>query len=73
MAKKKTFEQSLLRLEEIISEMERNEIPLDESVTLYKEAIGLAAFCGDNLNKIEAEVCELKKIAEGIFSEEKFS
>lgn len=72
MPKKKTFEKAVERIEEIISEIEKNEITLEESVKLYKEAIELSAFCGESLNKIEKEVTILQKTAEGIFTEESF-
>ena len=39
--KKKTFESSLARLEEIVRAMESGEIMLDESLSLYEEGIKL--------------------------------
>lgn len=38
MAKKVSFEKGLERLEEISSQMEGSNIPLDEAVKLYEEA-----------------------------------
>ncbi len=72
MAKKKNFEQSLRRLEEIIDEIERNDVPLEQSVALYKEAIDLVTFCGQSLRKAEEEITLLKQTADGLFMEEKF-
>ncbi len=72
MPKKKTFEQALLRLEEIVKNIENNEITLDESVKLYKEGIDLSVFCGNELKKIEQEIVVLKESADKIFNEELF-
>ncbi len=72
MPKKKTFEQALLRLEEIIENIENSETTLDESVKLYKEGIDLSVFCGNQLKKTEQEIVVLKEKADGIFKEESF-
>ncbi len=72
MPKKKTFEQALSRLEEIINDIENNETTLDESVKLYKEGIELSVFCGNQLKKTEQEIVLLKESADKIFSEEPF-
>lgn len=72
MPKKKTFEQALLRLEEIVKSIENNETTLDESVKLYKEGIDLSVFCGNELKKIEQEIVVLKESVDNIFSEELF-
>lgn len=72
MPKKKTFEQALSRLEEIIESIESGEITLDESVKLYKEGIDLSVFCGNALKKTEQEIVILKESADKVFKEEIF-
>ncbi len=72
MPKKKTFEQALTRLEEIIDGIENNETTLEESVKLYKEGIELSVFCGNQLKKTEQEIVLLKESADKIFSEKNF-
>lgn len=42
MEVKETFEQGLKRLEEMTREMQRDDLTLDESVALYREASALA-------------------------------
>ena len=44
-AKKKPFEESMTRLEEIVSILERGESTLDESLALFEEGTKLAAKC----------------------------
>lgn len=45
-----TFEESLLKLENIIRELEKGEVPLDDMVKKYTEAMLLVKFCNDKLN-----------------------
>lgn len=46
----KTFENSLLKLEEIIRELEKGEIPLDDMVKKYTEATELVKYCSEKLD-----------------------
>jgi exodeoxyribonuclease VII small subunit len=63
MGKKKenNFESSLLRLEEISSQLESGEVGLEESIRLYEEGIELAKICYSTLKNAELKVTELKK------------
>ena len=72
MPKKKTIEQALTRLEEIVQSIENNDTSLEESIKLYKEGIDLSVFCGNKLKKAEQEIVTLKESADKIFSEETF-
>lgn len=72
MAKKKTFEEALARLEEIAALMEDNETGLENSVKLYKEGVELSVYCSEILNRAEQKVTELKESADGVFSRRKF-
>lgn len=56
MAKVTTFEQRLTRLQEIVEKLSAEEIPLEESVTLFREGQALAKSCGDQLIKARQEV-----------------
>jgi len=70
--KKLSFEESLARLEAIINEIESG-APLDESMALYKEGVGLSAALNERLNACEKEVTELIKTSEGRFTEKPFT
>lgn len=48
--KEENFETSLLKLEDIIRELEKGEVPLDDMVIKYKEAVTLLNFCTEKLN-----------------------
>lgn len=64
-AKKKTFEESMARLEEIVTALERGETTLDESLALFEEGTKLAAECGKKLDQAEQAVLKLTKKADG--------
>ena len=64
-AKKKNFEESMARLEEIVSRLEKGEVPLDESIALFEEGTKLAAECGKKLDQAEQAVVRLTKGADG--------
>ena len=49
--KKKSFEESMKRLEEIVSQLERGESSLDQSLKLFEEGTGLAAHCTQMLDQ----------------------
>ena len=49
MEKEMTFESALLSLETIIRELEKGEVPLDDMVKKYTEAMDYVKFCSDKL------------------------
>ena len=64
----KTFENSLLELEEIVKELESGNVDLDKAIEKYSKAMELAKFCSeklkdatDKVNKILTETGELKE------------
>ena len=63
--KKKTFEESMLRLEEIVALMEKGEAPLEESMKLFEEGTKLSAACARELDAAEQKVMKLTKGADG--------
>ena len=56
MSSKKTFEEKLVRLEEISSLMEESKITLDDSVKLYDEAGKLIKELREELSNAEKKV-----------------
>lgn len=68
MAKKEsknTFEQSLKRLENIVSALEEGEVSLEASMKMYEEGILLSKECLDVLNKAEVKIKQLTKDLNG--------
>jgi exodeoxyribonuclease VII small subunit len=56
---KKTFEQAMGRLEEIIKGLEDNQTSLENSVDLFQEGIALTKMCSDKLQAIENKVAKI--------------
>ena len=62
---KKTYEDSVKRLEDIVSALERGDASLDESLKLFEEGTKLVNDCGAMLDKAEQKVAKLSKGADG--------
>ncbi len=59
--KKDSFEQSMERLEQIVSDLESNEKPLDETIALFEEGLKLVKNCDEKLKQFETQVDALIK------------
>lgn len=66
------FEQSLKQLEAIVAQMERGDIPLEESVKLFEEGTKLADECKQQLAEAEGKVEVLIKQRNGTMKREPF-
>mgnify|MGYP006267610379 CR=1 FL=1 len=55
MAEKK-FDIALARLEEIVQELEKGELPLEQSLKLFEEGVKLARICTARLEDAERKV-----------------
>ena len=59
MATKKeevSFEDKIRMLEEIVKELESGEVPLDDAINKYTEAMKLAKECSDKLTEVSDKV-----------------
>ncbi len=56
-----SFEQSLARLDEIVRHLEKGDLPLNDSLSLFEEGTGLIRRCGTMLDEAEQKVVKLKK------------
>ena len=59
--KEPAFEENLARLEEIVRLLERGEVPLAESLSLFEEGTKLAAACQGALQSAEQLVVKRQK------------
>lgn len=50
------FEECLQRLEVIVKEMERGDIPLEQSLKLFEEGVALSASCRKELEEAENRI-----------------
>jgi exodeoxyribonuclease VII small subunit len=59
MAKKKTYESDIKRLQEITEKIEQGDMDLDKTVALFEEGTELAKECHEFLNKTELKINKL--------------
>ncbi len=59
-----SFEEAMAALEGVVTQLERGEVPLEQSITLYERGAALKAHCAAKLAEAEAKV-ELIRAAEG--------
>ena len=59
MEEKQSLKNSMARLEEIVSLLERNEIELEEAISLFEEGLKLVNSCDTQLKTFENKVAQL--------------
>jgi exodeoxyribonuclease VII small subunit len=55
-----SFEENMKKLSEIVSELEKGDIPLEKSVELYGEGVKLSALCKNQLDNAKIKITEVK-------------
>ena len=60
-----TFEQALVALEEIVQQLERGDVPLDQSISLYERGEKLRAACQTRLDAAQAKIEKIVASADG--------
>jgi exodeoxyribonuclease VII small subunit len=59
------FEDAMKRIEKIVGDLESGDLPLEESIERFEEAIKLAKSCQARLEKAEERVSKLVKSEDG--------
>ena len=72
-AKKQSFEEKMIRLEQIVRSMERGDVALEESLKLFQEGTELVRSCGKLLDEAELQVSKITTAADGSPVEEGFA
>ena len=65
--KKRTFEDDLKRLEELVRSLEQNELTLEESLAAFEEGSELGDALMKELNRAQERVAKLVKSEQGEF------
>lgn len=60
-----TFEQAMKELEQVVGRLERGDVALDESITLYERGAMLKKRCEEKLKEAEEKVAAITLDAEG--------
>lgn len=59
-----SFEEAMAALEAVVSQLERGEVALEQSIALYERGAALKTHCAGKLKEAEEKV-ELIRVAEG--------
>jgi exodeoxyribonuclease VII small subunit len=62
---KKTFEQSLKQLEQIVVELESGELSLEQAIKKFEEGMELSKFCSQKLEETERKITLLVQNSSG--------
>ncbi|MGH7654665.1 MAG: exodeoxyribonuclease VII small subunit [Gemmatimonadaceae bacterium] len=62
-----TFEKNLERLEQIAASLDRDDLSLEQALTLFEEGIAKLKEASGELAKAEGRVAKLVEKAEGVF------
>jgi len=68
-----SFEQTLARLEQIASSLDRDDLPLEEALRLFEEGIAKLREANAALGDAEGKVQRLIEVASGVFALEEES
>lgn len=61
----KTFEESMVRLEQIVRAMERGDVALEESLKLFREGTELVQSCAKLLDDAQMQIQKVMTAADG--------
>ena len=70
--KKKTFEDSIEELEQIVEDLESGDLPLEKALKKFEEGVKISKICSKKLDETEKKVSLLIKDQEGKFTEKPF-
>ena len=59
--KEKSFEENLQKLEEIVKKLENGDIPIDDAIKEFNEAMELANICDKKLKNAEEALTKIVK------------
>ncbi|WP_296716792.1 exodeoxyribonuclease VII small subunit [Erythrobacter sp.] len=62
---KMSFEQALAALEQIVQQLERGDVPLDQSISLYERGEALRLACQQRLDAAQARIEKIVTGADG--------
>ena len=54
-----TFEESLEKLEEIVNKLENGDVPLDDAIDEFNNAMQLVKICNDKLTAAEESIAKI--------------
>lgn len=70
---KKSFEQALKLLEQIVVELESGDLPLEQAIRKFEEGMELSRFCAQRLEETERKITQLIQDGAGGVVEKPFN
>lgn len=67
-----TFEENVKQLEAIVAQLERGDLPLEDSIKLFEEGMRLSTACKEQLETAEGKVQMLMRQRDGSMRPESF-
>lgn len=64
MAQEMTYEEAIQKLEKIVSQLERGQLPLEEALSAFEEGIRLVRHCQEKLQVAEGKLLLLQARAD---------
>ena len=69
---KKTIEQAMKQLEQIVQDLESGDMPLEKAIKKFEEGVQLSKFCSQKLDETEKRITILMQSSDGKIAEEPF-
>jgi exodeoxyribonuclease VII small subunit len=70
---KKSFEQALKLLEQIVAELESGDLPLEQALRRFEEGMELSRYCAQRLEETERKITQLTQDVGGGVAEKPFT
>jgi exodeoxyribonuclease VII small subunit len=70
---KKTFEQAMKQLEQIVQDLESGDMPLEKAIKKFEEGIELSKYCTKKLDESEKKITILMQDSSGNVAELPFT
>ncbi len=64
MSKEISYEDAMKRIDEIVSSLEKGDVPLEEALKLFEEGTKLTNLCYKKLENAKQKITELKAVDE---------
>ncbi|MBO0960805.1 exodeoxyribonuclease VII small subunit [Neobacillus sp. MM2021_6] len=54
-----TFEEAMVKLEQIVEKLEEGDVPLEKAILFYKDGMELSKLCHDKLKSVEEQLTQI--------------
>lgn len=57
--KELSFEEAMEKLESIVEQLEKGDVPLEKSISLYQQGMELSKLCNNKLNSVQKKMTQI--------------